>query len=172
MSKRVNLVIFAFVLAFGVAVVPAFAGKGGNGGGGGNNAPSSGSPSISIATVNGGPAPSAPGPLTLKYHDQLTFATNVVGVSGNEYPQVVVACFEDVNNDGTLDTSVTGPDVVYTDLNWPNATFQLGGTGLSIWSLRGGTATCQATLDAYSMTGKGETITPLANTATFSATFS
>jgi len=169
MSKRVNVVVFAFVLAFAVAVVPAFAGKGGNGG---NNAPSSGSSSISFATVNGGLVTTAPGSMTLKYGDSLTFATNAVGLSGNEYPMVAVACFEDVNGDTVVDTSVTGPDIVYSWLDHPDASFPLGGNGWSIWGSRGGTATCHADLYAYSMTGKGETIRSLATTGNFSATAS
>lgn len=167
--------VFLFALALAVAVTPAFAGKGGNGNGNGGSAPSASSssdPSISIASVNGGVLAASTQSPAVKYGDKLTFNTNDGGaLSGNQYPAVGVSCYQDVNHDGTIDTSVTGPDIVYSWLDHPDATFPLGGSTIaSTWS--GGTATCHADLYAYSMTGKGETITWLAGTGNFTASAS
>lgn len=159
--------IFLFALALAVAVTPAFAGKGGNGNGngGGSAAPTSGSdPSISIASVNGGVAAASPQAPSVKYGDKLTFNTNDGGgLSGNEYPVVSVTCYQDVNHDGVVDTSLTGPDIVYTWMDNPDASFPLGGSNIgSSWN--GTAAQCRADLYSYSQNGKGETITLLAST--------
>jgi hypothetical protein len=86
------------------------------------------------------------------------FETNAVGLAGWEYPMVAVSCYQDVNSDGTVDTSLSGPDVVYTWLDHPSAEFLLGAYS-SIWTLRsGGAATCRADLDAYGWKGGQESI--------------
>jgi hypothetical protein len=84
------------------------------------------------------------------------FDTNAVGLAGWEYPMVAVSCYQDVNGDGTVDTNLLGPDVVYTWLDHPDAEFLLGAYS-SIWTLRGGgPATCRADLDAYGWKGGKE----------------
>src|SRR5438045_3425848 len=133
MSNRLKLFVFAVPLALAVAVAPALAGKGGNGGG--NSAPSSGSSSIAIATIHGGLVASSTLTQARKLGDTLTFATTVASLAGNAYPMVVLSCYQDVNHDGTVDTSITGPDIVFSDLDQPSAQFTLG--GWSPWTLNG-----------------------------------
>ena len=69
---------------------------------------------------------------------------------------IALSCYQDVNRDGTVDTNLLGPDVVFTWLDKPSATFTLGGYS-SIWTLRGGgDAICRAELDAYGWKGGKE----------------
>ena len=96
------------------------------------------------------------------------FDTNAVGLAGWEYPMVAVSCYQDVNKDGTVDTNLLGPDVVFTWLDHPTAEFLLGAYS-SIWTLRGGgDATCRADLDAYGWKGGQESIRVL-DSLTFDA---
>lgn len=123
------------------------------------------SASISIATVNG----AAYTGQTPALGDTLTFNTTVPKLAGYEYPMVAVSCYQDVNGDGTVDASITGPDVVYTQLDHPSAVFTLGGYS-SIWTLRGGgPAVCRADLDAYGWKGGVESIRVLASTGDWAA---
>jgi hypothetical protein len=138
-------------------VTPAVAGKGGNGAG-------SLPPSITIATVGGTSVAAATVKPTPKLGDSLTFATTVPALAGWEYPMVVVSCYQDVNGDGTVDTNMFGPDIVYSWLDKPSATFTLGGYS-SIWTERGGgAAMCRADLDAYGWKSGKESIRLLAST--------
>ena len=106
---------------------------------------------------------------TLKLGDSLKFATTVGSTAGYEYPMVDLQCYQDVNGDGKVDTSLLGPDVVFTSLDTPDATFTLGGYS-SIWTLRGGgPATCLANLDAYGWKGGKESIRVLAGTGNWLA---
>jgi hypothetical protein len=157
MSHRTMLVwMIAAGLIFGAA--PAFAGKGGSGAG-------STTPSITIATVDGTSVSAATVKPTPKLGDKLTFATTVPALAGWEYPMVIVSCYQDVNGDGTVDTNMLGPDIVYSWLDKPSATFTLGGYS-SIWTERGGgAATCRAELDAYGWKGGKESVRVLASTA-------
>jgi hypothetical protein len=144
-------VVVAMLVAAAFAV-PALAG---NKPGGGTSS------SIKIASVSGAAAPATP---TTKLGDSLTFATVVGSLAGWEYPMVAVSCYQDVNGDGVVDTSITGPDVVYSWLDHPSATFTLGGYS-SIWTQRGGgPATCRADLDAYGWKSGKESIRVLATT--------
>jgi len=98
------------------------------------------SASISIATINNqvytGQA--------LSLGDTLTFSTIVPKLIGREYPMIAVICTQN-------DT------IVFTQLDQLNASFLLGGYS-SPWLDTGGTATCQADLDAYSHKGGNETV--------------
>jgi hypothetical protein len=95
--------------------------------------------------------------------DSVTFTTVADGLAGWEYPMVVTSCYQDVNGDGTVDTSLLGPDVVYTWLDTPDAGFLLGAYS-SIWTLRGGgPAECRADLDAYGWKGGKESTRVLAS---------
>jgi hypothetical protein len=123
------------VLAAAAFAVPAFAGNG-------NRTASS---SITFASIGGAAAPLSS---TTKMGDSVTFATTVQPLAGWQYPMVAVSCYQDVNGDGVVNTSITGPDVVYTELSKPSASFMLGGYS-SIWMDRGGAASCRADLYSY-----------------------
>ena len=82
---------------------------------------------------------------------------------------VVVSCYQDVNGDGTVDTNMLGPDIVYSWVDKPSATFLLGAYA-SIWTQRGGgPATCRAELDAYGWKGGKESTRILASTGDWPA---
>jgi hypothetical protein len=123
------------MLTAAALAVPAFAGNG-------NRTATS---SISFAAVDGAAAPLSP---TTKMGDSVRFATTVQPLAGWQYPMVAVSCYQDVNGDGTVNASITGPDVVYTQLEKPSATFMLGGYS-SPWTDRGGAAVCRADLYSY-----------------------
>ena len=96
-------------------------------------------------------------------------------------PRIAVMCFQDVNGDGTINTTDTlSPDLVYAEAGSADQTYQksltgspgfiLGG-GASSWLTRGGAATCKADLYYYSA-GKGtdpEVYNFLATTGTWQA---
>jgi hypothetical protein len=171
--RRQTALNLAILVCLALVAAPAFAGKGGNGGGGSGGSGGSGgagttSSSIAIASVDGvAAAPTlAPAP---KLYDTVTFATSATSLAGWEYPMVVVSCYQDVNQDGVVDTSLLGPDLVFSWLDKPSATFTLGGYS-SIWTQRGGgSAVCRAELDAYGWKGGSESIRPLAATANWTA---
>jgi hypothetical protein len=142
-----------------VGAAPALAGKGG----GGTAATVS---SIGLATVDGAAATQFPAG---QLGDALTFRTTVEPLAGWEYPMIAMSCYQDVNGDGTVDTNLLGPDIVFTWLDKPGATFTLGGYS-SIWTLRGGgDAVCRADLDAYGWKGGKESTRVLASTAGWTA---
>jgi len=141
------------ILVAAAFAVPAFAGNG-------NRTATS---SISFASIDGAAAPLSP---TTKLGDSVKFATTVQSLAGWQYPMVAVSCYQDVNGDGRLDTSITGPDVVYTQLDKPSATFMLGGYS-STWSDNGGTATCRADLYSYGFKSGVEYSQVLATTGTW-----
>jgi hypothetical protein len=162
MTKKILMLVSA-VLALVVTIGSASAGKGGN------SAPNSGSgSSIAIASINGGLLSASTGSQTPKLGSTLTFATTVEKLAGWEWPMVALSCFQDVNGDGTVDTSLTGPDIVYVSLLSPDSAFTLGG-GSSTWLQRGGAATCVADLDAYGWKGSQESVRSLATTGSFAA---
>lgn len=121
---------------------------------------------VSVATVNGTPYTSG---TTLKLGDVLTFNYIAGSMAGWEYPMIAVSCYQDVNSDGTVNTSITGPDIVYSWLDHPSATFSLSGQGqTSIWTLRGGgPATCRVDLDAYGWKSGKESTRVMATTGDF-----
>src|SRR5436309_784960 len=108
MTKKILMLAFA-VLALAVTIGSASAGKGGN------PTQTSGS-SIAIASINGGLVSASSGSQTVKLGDSLAFATTVERLAGNEYPMVSLTCYQDVNHDGTVNTSISGPDIVFGDL--------------------------------------------------------
>jgi hypothetical protein len=126
--------------------------------------PTSSGSSIWLASVNGidvrgaGTAAGAWAQPELALGDDLRFGSTVAPLAGWEYPMVAVSCYQDVDGDGTVDQSLTGPDVVFTWLDTPAATFRLGGYA-SVWTQRGGgDAACRADLDAYGTKGGKQTI--------------
>jgi hypothetical protein len=145
-----SAVLAAVTMLVAVGASPALAGKGGG---------TTASSRIALATTG------AP-----RLGDLLTFKTTVEPLAGWEYPMIAVSCYQDVNGDGTVDTNLLGPDVVFTWLDKPAATFTLGGYS-SIWTLRGGgDAVCRAELDAYGWKGGKESTRVLASTANWTAT--
>ena len=119
--------------------------------------------SVALATVNGVPA----GGVVPALGDSLTFAVSVEKLAGWEYPMVDLQCYQDVNGDGTIDTSLLGPDVVFTWLDRPDAVFTLGGYS-SIWTQRVAAgaspdAVCVADLDAYGWRGGVQSVRVLAS---------
>jgi len=157
MYRRTALLLL-ITAGLAAGVTPALAGKGGS---------TSGTPSITIATVNG--AATAAATSTAKLGSTLTFATTVSSLAGWEYPMVVVSCYQDVNGDGLVDTNMLGPDIVYSWVDKPSATFLLGAYA-SIWTQRGGgPATCRAELDAYGWKGGKESTRVLASTGNWAA---
>jgi hypothetical protein len=160
-------ILTTLVIAGVVAVAtPALAVQGGNGHGGSGGGASS---SIVIATVNGSPPGGAAVAVSANYGDTLTFATTVERLAGWEWPMVGVSCYQDVNNDNQVDTSLLGPDIVFGLLDHPDAAFTLAGS--SLWAERGGEATCRADLYAYGWKGGSESIRRLAWTEDWTATF-
>jgi hypothetical protein len=140
------------VLVTGAA--PAVAGKG--------RTPTTSS--IALATVDGATMAASTQSPTTTLGDKLTFRTTVESLAGWEYPMIALSCYQDVNSDGAVDTNLLGPDVVFTWLDRPNATFTLGGYS-SIWTLRGGgEAFCRAELDAYGWKGGKQSVRVLAST--------
>jgi hypothetical protein len=145
------------ILVAAAFAVPAFAGgKTGT------------SPSIAIATIDGVSAAGTQSPAP-NLGDTVTFATTAGSLAGWEYPMVVVSCYQDVNRDGTIDTNLLGPDIVFSWVDHPDATFTMGGYS-SIWTQRGGgPAVCRAELDAYGWKANKESVRLLASTRNWTA---
>jgi hypothetical protein len=150
-------VVVALLVAAAFAV-PALAGNGGRPGGGVT-------PQITIAAING-LAMSSPQAPTPAYQDTVTWATAVPSLAGWQTPEVVLSCYQDVDGNGVIDTTLGGPDIVYSWIDSPGATFSFSGQGqTSRWSLRGGgAATCRADLDAYGWKSGKSTVQVLATT--------
>jgi hypothetical protein len=166
MSRQTALNL-AILVCLAVAAAPALAGKGGNGGGGAGGGGTTSS-SIAFATIDGVSSASTQSPAP-KLGDTVTFATTVEPLAGWEYPLVVVSCYQDVNGDGVVDTNMLGPDIVYSWVDRPDATFTIGGYS-SIWTQRGGgPAVCRAELDAYGWKGGKESTRVLTSTAAWTA---
>ena len=145
--------VVVVVLVAAAFAVPAFAGNG-------NRTVSS---SISFASIDGAAAPVSP---TTKLGDSVAFATTVQPLAGWQYPMVAVSCYQDVNGDGAINTSITGPDVVYTELAKPSGSFMLGGYS-SPWMANGGAALCRADLYSYGWKSGVEYTQVLASTGTW-----
>lgn len=165
---RRNLFVLLVAVGLSVFVPSALAGKGngGGGGGGGGGSTTSASPSISMATLNGTTMSSSTSPA---YRSTVTWSTVTGSLAGWETAEVVLSCFQDVNGDGVVDTSLGGPDLVYSWADSPSAVYSFSGQGqTSIWSLRGGgPATCRADLDAYGWKNGQSTVRLLASTGNF-----
>ena len=147
------LVSAAVILVAAAFALPAFAGNGKGG--------STTTSSIKIASVNGAAAPLSP---TTKLGDTMNFATTVQPLAGWQYAMVGTSCYQDVNGDGTIDTSLTGPDLVYTQLQTPSGTFMLGGYASPWISRGGGPAVCRADLYSYGFKSGTEYTQLLAST--------
>lgn len=156
-SRREFLMfVFIFAAVGAITLIVSFA------------APKTNTPGkISIATVNGSSYSSSTG---LKLGDTVTFNTVAGSMAGWEYPMVDITCYQDVNGDGVINTQVLGPDIVYSWLDKPGATFSFSGQGqTSIWTLRGGgAATCRAELVAIGWKGGMESTRIMATTGDFS----
>src|SRR4051812_18476875 len=147
-----TLAALAAVVALGS---PSFAAKSPKGRGGGTTTQTASSIEIDTVTnADGTSVKATAGSVQPNLGSQLTSNTTVQALAGWQYPMVVIACYQDVNNDGTIDKSTTGPDLVYLQLDHPDATFVLGG-GWSKWLDRGGSAVCEADLYAYPGLHKG-----------------
>jgi hypothetical protein len=107
----------------------------------------------SSITLTGGP---------YSYGDTVTFDYTVEKLKGHQWPMVILAAFQDVDESGGVDTVTLGPDIVFAVMDKPEATFQLAGS--SAWADRGGPAVARLDLMAYSKTGS---ITPLASSEEF-----
>jgi hypothetical protein len=162
---RRNAALFLLFSSLAVAVPAALAGKGGNG----DSGTTSSTPSISIATLNGAAMSASTLSPTPAYQNTVTWATTTGPLAGWETPEVVVSCYQDVNRDGVIDTTLGGPDTVYSWIDSPSAVFSFSGQGqTSTWSLRGGgPALCRADLDAYGSKGGQSTVSVLATTGDF-----
>jgi hypothetical protein len=151
---RKTFVFVTLLAALGLLMAPAMAG--GNGGGKGGGA-TTGTSSIKLEAYS-----------DLRLGGEVGFTTTAVGLAGWEYPMVAVSCYQDVNGDGTVDTNLLGPDIVYAWLDHPDVEFLLGAYS-SIWTLRGGgPAECRADLDAYGWKG-GKESTRVLDALTFHA---
>jgi hypothetical protein len=139
-----------------VAASPALAGK-----------PTSTTPKITIASINGTPTGNTLQAVSPRYGDTLTFATTIPKLSGSEWPMVSVSCYQDVNEDGRIHTTLLGPDIVFGVLDHPTSSFQLAGS--SLWSQRGWNAMCHADLYAYGSKAGKQTIRWLAGTGNWPA---
>jgi hypothetical protein len=163
MKRQIALTLALMAGGLTLIVAPALAGKGGS---------TTSSPSIAIATLNGGSMKASTLAPTPAYHDTVTWNTTTGSLAGWESPRVVLSCYQDVNGDGVIDTTMGSPDTVYSWVDSPSATFSFSGQGqTSIWSLRGGgAATCRADLDAYGVKGGQESVRVLATTKNFPVT--
>jgi hypothetical protein len=159
-AEAAVIVAIGAALVFGAAVVtrsdPAgaadvYAARGGNGGGhaGGGNAGAAPMSTISLNQTFAG----------LKLGDPVTFTTTVESLNGGEYPLVYLEC-----------TSVLDGAVLYGQLDYPDATFVLGG-GSSQWWAQQDAANCDATLYSYGGKTRGgyDEIRLLAGPAEFGA---
>ncbi|HEX6310420.1 MAG TPA: hypothetical protein VF152_02200 [Acidimicrobiia bacterium] len=160
---RGNALALLLLAGLILAATPALAEKGGNGRGNGNGGGAETS-SIAIASVSGARVATT---YAASYGASLTFDTTVERLAGWEYPMIVLSCYQDVNGDGTVDTSLLGPEKVFGLLNHPDATFTLDGS--SRWAERGGDAVCRADLAAYGWRGGQQSIRYLASTGDWAA---
>jgi hypothetical protein len=145
------LVYITIAAVIGIMASPAMAGKPTRGG----------TSSIALA----GAAEARTSPATLG--SLVGFDTTVEALAGWEWPMVAVLCYQDLNGDGVQRFPNDEGDLVYAQLDHPDAAFLLGG-GSSRWKTLGGAADCDAVLYAYGNKAKNQTIRELARTS-FSA---
>jgi hypothetical protein len=156
MVRRTAVFILTVLVLAAAAATSAFAGK------------TTSTSSITIASIDGTMMLASTASPSPKLGDTIKFATTVAPLAGWEYPMVALTCYQDVNGDGVVDTSISGPDIVFGQLETPDAYFELGGS--SIWPNRGGgDAVCRADLDAYGWKGGKESARVLATTANWVA---
>jgi hypothetical protein len=103
------------------------------------------------------------------FKSTVTWATTSGSLAGWETPEVVLSCYQDVDGNGVVDTSLGSPDMVYSWINAPGALDSFSGQGqTSTWTLRGGgAATCRADLEAYGWKSGQSTVRLLATTGDF-----
>jgi hypothetical protein len=158
MSRTLRMISTLAALAAVVALgSPSLAAKTPKGSGGGTPTQTGSSIAIDTVTSADGTTAKAAGLVQPSLGSKMTFKTSVQPLAGWQYAMVTVACYQDVNNDGTIEKSTTGPDLVYLQLDHPDSSFVLGG-GWSQWLDRGGNATCEANLWAYPGLHKGDII--------------
>ncbi len=158
MSRTLRMIGTLAALAAVVALgSPSLAAKSPKGRGGGPTTQTGSSIAIDTITNADGTTAKTAGSVQPSLGSKLTFKTTVQPLAGWQYPMVAVACYQDVNNDGTIEKSTNGPDLVYLQLDHPDTTFVLGG-GWSKWLERGGSAVCSADLYAYPGLHKGDII--------------
>jgi hypothetical protein len=163
MDMKKTLVVLAALAVITMFAAPTFASK---------QKGSVGTSDIQLDTVtldDGTTVKLATGSIQPSLGSEVTFKTVIEPLAGWEYPMVAVTCYQDVNEDGTIDTSILGPDIVFSWLDKPDATVTLGGYS-SIWTNRGGgDATCRADLDAYGWKGGKQSVRVLDRTDDFTA---
>lgn len=105
----------------------------------------------------------------LHYGDTLDYSYTLEKLKGQDYGVVGLTCYQDVDEDGTVDTSPAGPDMVYAaPLAKPGDPVRAGGpTTTSLWTDRGGTAVCRLDLYAYGKQGNQQTIRHLDSSEEF-----
>jgi hypothetical protein len=158
MSRTLRMISTLAALAAVVALgAPSMAAKPPKGGGGGGTTQTGSSIAIDTVTNADGTTAKTDGAIQPSLGSKMTFRTSVQPLAGWQYPMVTVACYQDVNKDGTIEKSTIGPDLVYLQLDQPDTTFVLGG-GWSQWLDRGGSAICEANLWAYPGLHKGDII--------------
>lgn len=154
-TPKVGALTLASLVIVAAAATPALAGrKGGSG---------TVSSSIWMASIDGSQLTATSKTPTPSLGDTLTFGTTIGSMAGWEYPMIAVMCYQDVNLDGVIDTTITGPDIVFSWLDKPTAGYTLGGYS-SIWTQRGGgAAVCRADLDAYGWKGGQQSVRVLSS---------
>lgn len=82
------------------------------------------------------------------FGDTVYFSSTFPRLKGNITPRISIWCFQDVNGDGTVNTTdLSGADLVWGDANAYYSPYKLGGDGWSKWIERGGgAASCRAQL--------------------------
>jgi hypothetical protein len=169
MSRTLRLIGTLAALTAVVALGSPSLAKTSKGGGG---TPTQGTSSIAIDTVTNGDGTAfkmATGSVQPRLGSKVTFATTIQPLSGWEHAMVDVTCYQDVNGDGKVDTTLLGPDIVFSDLDTPDATYTLGGFS-SIWTIRGGgDATCRADLVAVGWKSGAQSARNLSTTGQWAA---
>jgi hypothetical protein len=105
----------------------------------------------------------------IHYGDIIRFDCEVEKLKGNEYPVIALQAYQDVDEDGVVETGMFGDDIVYAaPLTKPDDPIMLGGPlTTSLWADRGGDATVTAQLCAYSWKAGQESIRQLATLEPF-----
>jgi hypothetical protein len=148
----------AVIMTLAIGILTTGSAHAGNGHGKGNK--DAGDSYIALSSGDGTTAAVTAEP---SLGSDVSFDSYAAGLAGWEDAMVALSCYQDVNGDGVIDTNLLGPDVVYTWLDTPDASFQLGAYS-SIWTLRGGgDAECRADLDAYGWKGGKQSIRVLAS---------
>lgn len=105
----------------------------------------------------------------LHYGDTVDYDYTLEKLPGREYPMVALTCYQDVDEDGEVNTDMFGPDIVYVaPLAHPGDPITVGSaSGTSPWATRGGPAICRMDLYAYGHHAGKQTIRHLDSTEEF-----